>query len=560
MKKVECICYFVAFLVCTSLFAQTPNATDYRPQVSPDGKLVVYYSFRDGTPKIYVCDINGKNEKEITDGTYSANMPVWSNDGKKIAYRDRRNGKDGDIYVMNRDGSNAEKLFGFEGDDTPISWSADGSKLFFSGRTEGSTANDIFSIAIATGTVKNLSNRIDKRDSWGAYSAKTKKIVYESAVGGQKDIFMMDEDGSNKVNLTNNPANDEAPSITDDGKYVSFRSNRDNATAQYYMEIGTQNVKRVTDLNERSYFAGWSPDNKTLLYDSDKSGGFSIFSKNVINNKVTRITFTGAHNANPSVSENGKIAFESKRDGNSEIYVMNEDGKNQMRLTNNSYADASPKISYEGSMVAFVSDKNGKPDIFTIKTNKKNGQAVNITNSSNSNDDSPSFSVDSKKIAFVSDRKDGKRMIHTMNIDGTNIVSTGVEGELPNWGIDGRITFTKMINKNWEVYTMWPDGTDVENVSQNDKSVDFYSNWSFKDDDDIVFASNRYSENSRSSTAIFVMNRLGKEIKQLTKNPDDDINPHITKSNNVIFESRRDAGNKQIFMLSNDGSLRQLTN
>ncbi len=550
------ILLFISFSI--NVVAQKPpNATDYAPKASPEGKYLTYYSFREGVPKIFVCDANGKNDKAITDGKYWATLPIWSNDGKKIAYRDNRNGKDNDIYVMNVDGSNVEKLVGFEGgDETPIGWSKDNKTFFFAGYLNGSKG-DIFSVDIASGTVKNLTNRPEEKDYWGSYSPKTGKIVYESTRGEQKEVYMMNEDGTMIENISNDKSNDETPAITKDGKYIVFRSNREGATAQYCFNVSNGNTKRITDLNSKSFFASWAADNKTVLFDSDRCGGYSIFSKNINDDKIKRITYTGSHNASPSIAENGTIVFESKRDGNLEIYMMNEKGKNLVRLTNDASSDATPKIAFDKRKVVFVSDRTGNTDIYTIDIKSKDITPKNITNNS-STDDSPAISYDGKLIAFVSNRDGGKRIIHIMNSDGTNVRSTNVEGELPNWGVDGRLTFTKNVDKNWEVFTMWPEGTDIENVS-NKNSVDFYSNWSVEGDK-IVFASNQYSEKGRGPTAIYIMDRLGNEVTQITKNPDSDVNPSIMRNGKVVFESRRNMGNKQIYIVNKDGSdLKQLT-
>src|SRR5437588_4855484 len=75
-----------------------------------------------------------------------------------------------------------------------------------------------------------------------------------------------------------------------------------------------------------------------------------------------------AATALPTLHANGKIAFTSDRDGNREIYVMNADGTNQFRLTNNSVVDDHPNWSPDGTKIAFVSQRpSGGFAIFTMK-------------------------------------------------------------------------------------------------------------------------------------------------------------------------------------------------
>ena len=100
----------------------------------------------------------------------------------------------------------------------------------------------------------------------------------------------------------------------------------------------------------------------------------------------------------PTTFNPEKIAFTSTRDGNFEIYVMNSDGTNQTRLTNNSTADFEPSFSPDGSKIAFTSFRDGNSEIYVM-----NADGTNQTNLSNNSafDGQPSFSPDGSQIAFT---------------------------------------------------------------------------------------------------------------------------------------------------------------
>ena len=137
---------------------------------------------------------------------------------------------------------------------------------------------------------------------------------------------------------------------------------------------------------------------------------------------VVRLTTNSVSDSDwlPAWSPDGRrIAFQSNRDGDTEIYVMNADGSNTSRLTNNFfYSDSSPDWSPDGSRIAFHSTRDGGFEIYAMDADGSN--VVRLTNNS-VDDANPSWSPDGRRIAFDSNR-DGDSEIYAMDPDGSNVV------------------------------------------------------------------------------------------------------------------------------------------
>jgi Tol biopolymer transport system component len=161
---------------------------------------------------------------------------------------------------------------------------------------------------------------------------------------------------------------------------------------------------------------------------------------------------------------NGKIAFQSHRDGNYEIYTMNADGTNQTSISNNAADDELPAWSPDGNKIAFASNRDGNYDIYVM--NSDGSDQINISNSGfGVLDQMAAWSPDGTKIAFQ--RLTGSnREIYTMNPDGTNqtdISNNSVHDEDPNWAPDGtKIAFWR---DDFNVYVMNADGSNVTRIT-----------------------------------------------------------------------------------------------
>jgi Tol biopolymer transport system component len=245
---------------------------------------------------------------------------------------------------------------------------------------------------------------------------------------------------------------------------------------------------------------------------------------------------------------NGKIAFQSDRDGNYEIYVMNPDGTGQTRLTNNNYDDGAPAWSPDGTKIAFHTNRDGNHEIYTMNTDGS-GQ-TRLTNN-NYNDEWPSWSPDGTKIIFSRDLG-GNWEIYVMNADGsgeTRLTNNNGPWDIgAHWSPDGtRIVFLSHRDGDSDVYLMNPDGSGQTILTNNNYDEEL-ATWS-PDGTKIVFASSR-----DGNYEIYVMNADGSGQMRLTNNSYVDAhNSWSPDGTKIVFLSDRD-GNREIYVMNADGS------
>ena len=223
--------------------------------------------------------------------------------------------------------------------------------------------------------------------------------------------------------------------------------------------------------------------------------------------------------------QNGKIAFVSDRDSNTEIYVMNANGTNQTNLTNNAADDSAPTWSPNGSKLAFSASRDGNGEIYVMNADGSN--QTNLTNHEFS-DGRPVWSPDGTKILFTSDREwDGDAQeLFTMNPDGTDqkyITKTGNNPYTPDYSPDG--TKIAFVDQSYGlVYVVNADGSNLTNLTNDPVEYSFSPDWS-PDGTRIVYDTEPDLDPDTNNNEIYVINADGSNLANISNNAASDYQP-----------------------------------
>ena len=266
--------------------------------------------------------------------------PVRGPSMQQIAFYSDRAGN-WEVFVMNADGSGVINLTDHPGDDGPAStevgrpaWSPDGDRIAF----------------------------VSKRDF-------------------NDEIYVMDADGGNQINITNHPSNDIEPSWSPDGLQIVFASRRDDDRFEIYtMDSDGSNVVRLTD-NPGEWDIGpmWSPDGTRIAFWSVRNGKDvgDLFVMNTDGSGLTQVTDTDTYDFDPDWSPDGtRIAYLGNgQTGDEDVFVIDSDGRNKHQInTGGRWPDWSP----DGTMLAYSRRADGAWEIYV--SNADGTGEVNITN------------------------------------------------------------------------------------------------------------------------------------------------------------------------------------
>jgi hypothetical protein len=257
----------------------------------------------------------------------------------KIAFASARQGGY-DIYAMNPDASDQQRLTDAPQTDIEPSWSPDGRRIAFTSNRDG---NDEIYVMRADGGAQTRLTSNPATDRTPTWSPGGRDLAFTSERDGNADIYVMSEDGSGQRRLTSSPLPDVNPAWSPDGSRIAFQSTRDGNEEIYVMNVDGGAQTRLTTAAGADVSPSWAPDGKSIAFASNRDGNFELYVMSADGTGQTRLTRNLDIDVDPAWSPNGAlIAFTSNRDGNYEIYSMNADGSAATRLTTNAAEDTTP--------------------------------------------------------------------------------------------------------------------------------------------------------------------------------------------------------------------------
>jgi len=229
------------------------------PAFSPDGKRLVYAAEVNGDAELFVMDLDGKNKQQLTQSKGSDIMPAWSHDGTRIAFVSNRLYKAPlsggnlevetgmELYVMNADGSDPQRLTG-NAEDVSVypDWSPGDQMIAYMNVQQVPAINVV---AVGTPSVAPRTLTADTTlSAWmPKWSPDGKYIYFMGDNETKKDLYRMDADGKNLVNLTANFAGMCAdPALSPDGKKIVFASDKDGGVNLYILTLADKKVEALT--------------------------------------------------------------------------------------------------------------------------------------------------------------------------------------------------------------------------------------------------------------------------------------------------------------------------
>ncbi len=524
---------FTAAVALTAFAAYSVNPLWVRDvKISPDGQKIAFSYKGD----IYTVLSNGGEAKRLTFNPSYESAPIWSPDGKQIAFSSDRNGSM-DLYIMPSNGGAEKRLTYNSGAEMAEAFSLDGKEIYFSSAIQDPAISPSFPsgrltelYAISTeGT--NL-HQVLPTPATSLAVLPDGKILYEDVKGMEdkwrkhhtssvtRDIWIYDPATGKHTNLTDHAGEDRSPAPHDGTLY--FLSERDGGSFNVYampLNCPKASPKAITDFkNHPVRFLSVANNDKMAftyngeLYTMNPGGTPSPLQITVTDDSIeepVNVSVSSVDEALPS-PDGSQVAFTSR----GEVFVTSTEYPSIKQITHTPAIESNLSWGSDGKTLYYSSLRNGKSNIYKASIARKDdpnfSNATLIEETALFPDDGqergyPQISPDGKKMAYVEDRN--KLMVMDLAsksvkaLDGGPISNYRTGGFPVYWAPDSRLIALEVMNPMHEPYgdisiidTQTGEFIPVTRTGYFDQEP----RWS-ADGNALIFASERYGMRNHAS-------------------------------------------------------------
>lgn len=404
---------FLAFVF--SLFSIQIFATPYltEPSISPDRREIAFVSGGD----IWTVSAEGGTASLLVSHPATESKPLFSPDGKRLAFISTRTGN-GDIYILNLETNDLQRLTFDDAGDQLDAWSRDGNWIYFSSTSKDIAGmNDIFRVSALGGTPQQVSADRYTNEFWSAPLADGSILFSARGISNgqwwRKGRSHIDETeiwqktGENYTKLTDAGAKQLWVMSTADGSKMFYVSDRTGAQNIWSQPKGGP-AKQLTNFTDgRVLFANLSYDAKEIVFERN----FRIWKMSADGGKASElpITLRGAASAplRERINLSSNISeFVLSPDGkkvavvaHGEVFAASaKDGGEAVRITNTVAPESFVTWSADSKKIVYSSERSGTMELFQYEFATET--ETQVTRGGNK-DFAPVFSPDGKNIAFI---------------------------------------------------------------------------------------------------------------------------------------------------------------
>lgn len=252
----------------------------------------------------------------------------------------------------------------------------------------------------------------------GRRGTSSTQIAFVSDKNGNKEIYLMEADGSGKRAVTKNGRINLFPAWSRNSDQLLYTSYRSGRSDLWTVSRGSRPGGRLLDLPHEKYRGIFGPVDGQVTFVMNDNGNTDLFLGRQDGRGLRRLTRSRAIDVSPSWSPDAKqLVFASDRAGTLQLYIRDQSSNEIRRLTFQGDYNASPAWSPTGEWIAYAARTGNNFDVYLIDPETGYTKPLMIHPRG---DENPVWSPDGRKVAFTSDRR-GRKDIYVVDVDGRNL-------------------------------------------------------------------------------------------------------------------------------------------